>query len=78
MTRTSSPFDLLHLGFETARLGMEAQSVIGLRTLGMAGLWNMPSDENHRMVGLDPKDPLYVAKKAPEGFKGTVYPDGKK
>ncbi len=34
--------------------------------------------ENHRVVGLDPKDPLYVAKKAPEGFKGTVYPDAKK
>ncbi len=50
MIRTSSPFDLMHLGFETARLGMEAQSVIGLRTLGMAGLWNTPFDENHRMV----------------------------
>ncbi|MCP5537092.1 MAG: arylsulfatase [Akkermansiaceae bacterium] len=34
--------------------------------------------ENHRVVGLDPKDPLYVSNKKPEGFTGTVYPDGKK
>lgn len=34
--------------------------------------------ENHRVRNLDPKDPLYVAKTPPAGFKGTVYPDGKK
>ncbi len=34
--------------------------------------------ENHRVRNLDPKDPLYVGKKPPKGFKGTVYPDGKK
>lgn len=33
--------------------------------------------ENHRVVNLDPKDPLYVGKK-PAGFNGTVYPDGRK
>ncbi|NQZ56440.1 MAG: arylsulfatase [Lentisphaeraceae bacterium] len=33
--------------------------------------------ENHRVVNLDLKDPLFVGKK-PDGFKGTVYPDGKK
>lgn len=33
--------------------------------------------ENHRVVNLDPNDPLYVGKK-PKGFKGTVYPDAKK
>ena len=33
--------------------------------------------ENYRVVGLDPKDPLYVNKN-PEGSKSTVYPDGKK
>ncbi|HCC19662.1 MAG TPA: arylsulfatase [Verrucomicrobiales bacterium] len=32
--------------------------------------------ENHRVVNLDPKDPLHVGKK-PQGFKGTVYPDGR-
>lgn len=33
--------------------------------------------ENHRVVNLDPADPLYVGKK-PEGVKCTEYPDGKK
>jgi arylsulfatase A-like enzyme len=34
--------------------------------------------ENHRVVNLDPNDPLYVTRnyKAPKGFKGTVYPNG--
>ena len=33
--------------------------------------------ENHRVVGLDPADPLFVGRRAPEGFEGTTYPDGK-
>ena len=33
--------------------------------------------KNHRVVNLDPKDPLFVGKK-PEGVKCTEYPDGKK
>nr|XP_061811042.1 N-acetylgalactosamine-6-O-sulfatase-like [Nerophis lumbriciformis] len=33
--------------------------------------------ENHRVVNLDPEDPLYVGK-VPEGHTSTVYPDGKK
>ena len=33
--------------------------------------------ENHRVVGLDPKDPLFVGKK-PDGVRCTEYPDGKK
>ena len=33
--------------------------------------------ENHRVVNLDPKDPLFVGKK-PAGVDCTLYPDGKK
>ena len=33
--------------------------------------------DNHRVVNLDPADPLFLGK-APEGFTGTTYPDGKK
>ena len=33
--------------------------------------------DGHRVVGLDPSDPLYVGKK-PEGVACTAYPDGKK
>lgn len=32
--------------------------------------------ENYKVVNLDPKDPLYVGSK-PEGFNGTLYPDGR-
>lgn len=32
--------------------------------------------ENHRVVGLDPADPLFVGKK-PEGIEATEYPDGR-
>lgn len=34
--------------------------------------------ENHRVVNLDPNDPLFVSGLKPEDFTGTVYPDGKK
>ena len=34
--------------------------------------------DGHRVLNLDPKDPLYVGRRPPEGFKGTVYPDGRK
>lgn len=35
--------------------------------------------EGHRVVNLDPKDPLYVTDKPtpPEGFKGSIYPIGR-
>lgn len=32
--------------------------------------------ENHRVLNLDPEDPLYVNRK-PDDFKGTMYPDGR-
>lgn len=32
--------------------------------------------ENHRVVNLDPKDPLYIGR-APEGHKSTTYPYGR-
>lgn len=32
--------------------------------------------ENHRVVNLDPNDPLFVGKK-PDGVTATVYPDGR-
>ncbi|MEM9478752.1 MAG: arylsulfatase [Verrucomicrobiota bacterium] len=34
---------------------------------------------DHRVVKLDPQDPLYISRTAtpPEGFRGTIYPDGK-
>ena len=36
--------------------------------------------KNHSVVGLEQSDPLFVthSPKAPAGFEGTIYPDGKK
>lgn len=44
------PFLPLVLGFQVARIGLEAQSVIAMRVAGMAGLWNTPPGEMNRMV----------------------------
>lgn len=44
------PFLPLILGFQVARIGVEAQSVIAMRLAGMAGLWDTPPGEMSRMV----------------------------
>ncbi|MFK7740073.1 MAG: arylsulfatase [Planctomycetota bacterium] len=33
--------------------------------------------DGHRVLGLDPKDPLFVGRKRPASFAGTEYPNGK-
>lgn len=38
------------LAFETARIGLDAQMVVGLRVSGMMGFWQMEADELERMV----------------------------
>jgi hypothetical protein len=50
MTRKPSPFALWQTSATFWRLAAEAQTVIALRTLGMAGLWNTGKAENERMV----------------------------
>ena len=47
------PVNLFSLAFQAARLSalaVEAQSVITMRLLGMAGMWNWPRGEALRMV----------------------------
>lgn len=46
----STPAGIMMLGFETARLMIEAQTVITLRLLGMSGWWGRGKDEDRRMV----------------------------
>ena len=48
-----TPFDpvgMMALGFEMTRLMIEAQTVITLRMMGMAGFWGRSHDEDHRMI----------------------------
>lgn len=55
MKHTSNMFDYLSTGANVWRLGVETNSVIFLRMMGMAGLWDTPDDENWRMVTEKPK-----------------------
>jgi hypothetical protein len=45
-----SPAELLALQIRTGMMLAEAQMVIGLRMMGMAGLWRVAPSENTRMV----------------------------
>lgn len=50
-------FDFLapaRLALETARIGLDAQMVVGLRVAGKMGLWRMEPDELGRMVAEKP------------------------
>ena len=47
--RQPSPAALWMAGYEAARLGLEAQMVIGLRLMGLAGCWTLPAAETTRM-----------------------------
>ena len=50
MFRPIPPRDLLRLWFRTGFMLFEAQSVIALRLMGMAGAWPLPPSEPRRMV----------------------------
>jgi hypothetical protein len=45
-----SPIEALRLQFRFGLMLAEAQMVIGMRLLGMAGLWSVNPGENARMV----------------------------
>mgnify|MGYP003542184527 FL=1 len=50
MKRMFNPFDYWRAALSTGQMMAEAQSVIAMRTMGMAGLWNVTPGENGRMV----------------------------
>lgn len=75
----------LGLGRKGTRVDWNAEVKPGPLEVGFDYSFLLPSTndrvpcvflENHRVVNLDPKDPLYVGK-APEGHKSTVYPYGR-
>ncbi|WP_435259298.1 antifreeze protein [Thioclava sp. FR2] len=45
-----SPAEAIHLSIRTAMMLHEAQMVVGLRLMAMAGMWTVTPSENHRMV----------------------------
>lgn len=44
-----TPTQMISLSFKTGMMLMEAQMVIGMRMMGMAGLWRVLPSENARM-----------------------------
>ncbi|MFZ5962184.1 antifreeze protein [Thalassococcus sp. BH17M4-6] len=54
-TTYATPFDLLGASLQMGYLAAETQSVMAMRLWGMAGLWNVTTSENNRMV--DEKTP---------------------
>jgi len=55
MPKATNMFDVLSTGARMWRLGIETHSVVTLRMLGMAGVWNTPFDESWRMVAEKPE-----------------------
>lgn len=45
----SSPMAIWKSGFDAWRMMTEAQTVVGLRMMGMAGLWTLADSETTRM-----------------------------
>ncbi len=58
MPRTATPFDLWSTTLQFTFLAIETQSVMTMRLLGMAGLWNVTKSENARMM--DEKSPALM------------------
>ncbi len=50
MKKLVSPGDALALSVRTGMMLAEAQMVIGMRMLGMMGLWRVAPSENRRML----------------------------
>lgn len=45
-----NPSEAIRLSIRTAMMLHEAQMVVGLRLMSMAGMWSLAPSENHRMV----------------------------
>ena len=49
MTSMMTPSQMINLSMKTGMMLMEAQMVIGMRMMGMAGLWRVHPSENTMM-----------------------------
>jgi hypothetical protein len=49
MSSFPTPFQLMQLSFQTSLMLAEAQMVIGMRMMGMMGMWRVLPSENARM-----------------------------
>lgn len=49
-TTRPNPVEIWKASFDLWRMGVEAQMVMSMRFMGMAGLWSVDNRENSRMV----------------------------
>lgn len=55
MARQSNALDLMRSGIQLSALAWEAQMVVSMRMMGMAGLWSVTPSENHVMTAEKPE-----------------------
>lgn len=58
-----------HTGVQVMMLGIETQTVIAYRMLGLAGLWGVSPKENHRMIS---EKPPAFARSANDAMKAAL------
>lgn len=74
MARGHNFFTPYYVGLELWRIGMEAQAVITMRTLGMMGMWATRPQEVARMIREKPEAAAaawFAASRAAMGGGGT-------
>jgi len=52
--RKTTPFDLWRASLEVGTLAFEAQAVVTMRMMGMAGIWPVAKSESRRMLAEKP------------------------
>lgn len=55
MARQSNALDMMRSGIQLSGLAWEAQMVVAMRMMGMAGLWSVASTENSAMASEKPE-----------------------
>ncbi len=73
--KKSSVGDMWRVGSEMTRLGMEANAVIWMRMMGMAGLWNVSASEDERMLAEKPEAFRDAGMRAGLAAMGGAAPD---
>ncbi len=73
--KIATPMDLWLTGLQTTQMMVEAQGVIAMRLMGMAGLWSVAPSESTRMFTEKPAAFLLSASAATAAAMAGQRPD---
>ena len=73
--RHTNVFDYLSAAASVCHLAFEAQNVVALRVMGLAGIWNTPFDESWRMMAEKPKTFLVSGSEGAAALLSGKSPD---